>query len=223
MYIQQKKYIPSEWIGKRYGNLVIKDYRDKHFICDCDCGNEKAVKPSFLFNGKVQTCGLNCPIHKAKNPGKSKTRLYRIWDGMRQRCNNPNKDKYDAYGGRGIKVCEEWNTNFYIFEKWALANGYRDDLTIDRIDGDKGYSPDNCRWATYQEQRDNAHDPYFYKERPKTKRFYGEKYEINGEWKPLSEWCFLYDVSVPFVRYRMKQGMTLEAALTTPKYQGVAK
>ena len=214
-----KKYIIADWYGKRYGNLVIKDYKDCHFICKCDCGNEKIVKPSFLFNGKVQTCGLNCPIHNKKFDGHSNERLYKIWSGMKQRCYNKNHFAYYRYGGNGILICDEWRNSYKAFKEWALNNGYEDHLTIDRIDGKKGYYPENCRWATYKQQRANAANPYELME--PGKHFRGKLYEINGELKPKTEWCYIYGVSVPFVDYRLKHGMSLEEALKTPKQKGI--
>lgn len=98
-------------------------------------------------------------MHGAKNPaykhGLSGHRIYIIWSNMKQRCNNPKAHEYAAYGGRGITVCDEWLHDVKVFYDWAMANGYRDDLTIDRIDNDKGYSPDNCRWATKEQQYSN--------------------------------------------------------------------
>lgn len=86
---------------------------------------------------------------------ESSTRLYKTWDNMKQRCYNPHHSSYARYGGRGITVCNEWKTNYHAFKEWALSHGYESHLTIDRIDNDKGYSPDNCRWLTIQEQQRN--------------------------------------------------------------------
>ena len=85
----------------------------------------------------------------------SGTRLYSIWSGLKGRCNNPNDPRYDRYGGRGISVCEEWNTSFQSFYDWAISNGYSEDLTIDRIDNDGNYEPTNCKWSTSKEQCNN--------------------------------------------------------------------
>ena len=105
----------------------------------------------------------------------SGTRLYRIWGNMKTRCYNPNCKEYDRYGGRGIKICSEWIDDFATFENWAYANGYREYLSIDRINNDKGYDPDNCRWADQHTQTRNTSKVNFI--------------EIEGEVKTLAEWA----------------------------------
>ena len=148
-----------ELSGKRYGMLTVVSY-DGHGLwrCKCDCGNEKVIKGSNLLTGHVMSCGCygkNKLGNHVRKHGGTGTRLYRIWMLMRYRCSNENNPSYKNYGGRGIKVCDEWQDSFIVFRDWALKHGYRDDLTIDRIDNDKGYSPDNCRWIYYKDQPKN--------------------------------------------------------------------
>jgi hypothetical protein len=115
-----------------------------------------------LRNGTSKSCGclkldtlrVKATTHGLTAFGEAPPRLYRIWTGMKTRCSNPKTNTWQYYGGRGIKVCPEWQ-DFEPFRDWAFANGYRDDLTIDRKDNDRGYEPDNCRWATYRTQRVN--------------------------------------------------------------------
>ena len=216
---QKKKYIPSEWEGKRYGHLTIIGYSNKMFDCICDCGNKKRVKPTILFRGKVKTCGVNCQYHNEQYDLRSKERLYPTWSGMISRCYNPKAKGYYLYGGRGITVCDEWKNDFWAFNKWGLENGFQDGLSIDRIDGNGNYEPKNCRWATDQQQRDNSAARYTYKGRPTEKKFSkAKKYHVFGEELSLPEIAYKYGVSTPFLRYRLKAGLTIEEAITLPKY-----
>ena len=137
-----------------------------------------------------------------KHGGKG-TRLYKIWKHMKKRRNNPNDIGYHKYGGRGIKVCPEWNSNFVPFRDWALANGYSDELTIDRIDNDKGYSPENCRWTTPKAQANNRRSSRYI--------------EFNGERRTISEWADVTGIPQNVINGRIYHGWSIERALTQPK------
>ena len=156
-----------DMIGQRFGRLTVLeecacDKKGTFYKCQCDCGN--ITRPIFgasLRFGRTQSCGC---LHReglvARNTihGKYYTKLHGVWNNMKQRCSNPNHQKWTDYGARGITVCDEWKDDFRAFHDWAMANGYEDHLTIDRIDNDKGYSPQNCRWVTMQVQRHNRRD-----------------------------------------------------------------
>lgn len=142
--------------GNRYGRLLVKertytDGKHSYWLCVCDCGNETVVCGDSLKRGATRSCGcLNSEVSSKSSMthGMSNTRLYKSWLQMKYRCYNPNFNEFHRYGGRGIKVCDEWRDDFQSFYNWAILNGYSDDLTIDRIQTDGNYEPDNCQWLT---------------------------------------------------------------------------
>jgi len=130
------------------------------------------------------------------------TRLGRIYHNMKTRCYNPNYDKYKYYGGKGIKVCDEWLESWYAFEDWAMENGYNDSLTLDRIDPEGNYSPENCRWISMKEQANN--------------RTSNRMIEYNGETKSLQQWADILGIKAHTLSQRLDTGWSVEDAMTTP-------
>lgn len=198
--------------GQRFGRLTVIERvenapnRARQWLCLCDCGKETIVVSSSLNSGRTRSCGC-LSIQKASERivslstthGRSKTRLYSIWCGMKNRCKNTTHQAYSNYGGRGITVCEDWLNDFNAFYDWAMENGYQDDLSIDRTDNDKGYSPENCRWRTAKEQNQNKSTNMVL--------------EIDGVSKPLPTWCDEYNIKRRTVQDRLDRGWTPEEAL----------
>lgn len=141
-------------INQRFGRLTIIGNADKpyHYLCRCDCGNERIVFCGNLSSGHTQSCSCLQKEQARKirtTHGMSKKHLlYRVWDQIKDRCNNPNHKFYQNYGGRGIHICDEWRNDFKSFYDWSICNGYERGLEIDRKNNDGSYEPSNCRWVT---------------------------------------------------------------------------
>lgn len=193
--------------GQRFGRLTVlyllPERKNKKAVwkCRCDCGNETSVVGYRLTTGVTQSCGCYQTECMRKNGarsathGNSKSRLYKMWQSMKGRCNNQNNPKYPMYGARGISVCEEW-LDFGNFFQWAMNNGYDPDApknacTIDRIDNDKGYFPENCRFADACVQDNNR--------RNNTTIFF------NGESHTIAEWSRITGISKYKISYRYRQ------------------
>ncbi len=194
--------------GRRFTHLVAEEFTGMDssgralWLCRCDCGNTKIVPGSKLKSGDYKSCG--CMHHKYGH-GQSDTRIYHIWRTMKARCVDSNSHKYHAYGGRGIKVCDEWLNSFESFYEWAMANGYQEDLSIDRIDNDGDYCPENCRWVTQKEQANNTR-----KNRLLTH---------NGETHTVAEWATIVGITKAALYHRLSRGWSVKEALTTPMLQ----
>lgn len=177
-------------------------YRNIMWRCRCDCGTEKNVRGKILTNGSSKSCGClqkELVGQRARKHGGFGTKLYTIWNSMRQRCNNPRHHAYKNYGGRGIKICSEWD-NYESFREWALLSGYnenapRGECTLDRIDVDKGYNPTNCRWANMREQSNNQRNSIVITN--------------NGQTHPLTVWAEILGTPYQTLWKQYKKGTSV--------------
>ncbi len=177
----------------------------RRFSCKCDCGNIRTVTLSNLRSSPTRSCGCRARklMKKLKTKhGKRNTRIYEVWCSMKKRCLNPNKRSYRWYGAKGVSVCEEW-MDFQPFYDWAMANGYQDDLTIERKDVKGNYEPTNCIFIPIRRQNDN-----------KTNSRY---VSYNGETKTIGEWAREFGLSYAALVGRINRGWPIEKALTMPQ------
>lgn len=204
--------------GRRFGRWLVSEYagRGSHgeiqYRCHCDCGTGRVIRRTSLTSGNSKSCGCFSREAAAKREtthGGTGCRLYRIWGGIIQRCCN-DRERYEwaKYGGRGITVCDEWR-KYEPFRDWAMTNGYRDDLSIDRIDPNGNYCPDNCRWATIYEQNNN-------KRTSKVIVFAGESGTVR-------QFADKYGLVYSCLYARLQNGWSIEKALLTPSRKETAE
>lgn len=207
--------IKEDLSGKRFGFLSVikrlpntcerKNLRTSIWLCECDCGKVFEVNGSDLTQRRISSCGCDKEAkeqHLSLVRKKENKNLYYVYRSMKDRCNNPKHKNYQRYGARGIKVCKEWNYKygFPSFHKWAIANGYKDGLTIDRIDNDGNYEPSNCRWVTRKEQAHN---------------FCTNVYaEYNGERKILQDWEKELNLPPCAIYYHYRKGRSIEEIIS---------
>lgn len=207
-------------IGKKFGRLTVHKLAKPNilpsgekvtmWLCRCDCGKEKSVSAHNLKSGKTKSCGcLSAELARKRRTthgataNRKRDRIYDIWRAMKERCYNPNNISYKNYGGRGICVCDEWINNYPSFRDWAISSGYKDDLSIDRIDCEKDYSPENCRWASRKQQNNNTrHNTIIF---------------AFGKSQTLSQWSEEVGLSTDVISARIKRlGWSAEDALSKP-------
>ena len=216
---------PEDLTGKRIGRLTVrgpsprKVWGKNLWICDCDCGNTVEHETGVLNQkNPPQSCGclqreaaskvgkrtIQDLIDKNKPLSKDIKRIHTIWSNMKQRCENPNNRAYSYYGGRGISVCDEWH-DVKIFEEWALQNGYEANLTIDRINTNGNYEPDNCRWITQKAQSNNTRK--------------NKMITYKGKTQSLSDWCTELGLDYFRTKARLNAcGYSIEEAFEQEKY-----
>ena len=192
-------------IIKRVAN---SKWNETRWLCNCECGNQTILTYGKIAYGRTKSCG--CYLKEAtsnlnKKHGLRNHRLYNILANMKQRCYNENSKAYKNYGGRGIKICDEWlakEDGFMNFYNWAINNGYNGDLSIDRIDNDGNYEPQNCRWVNNSIQSNNRRNNH--------------KLTFNGDTLNISEWAEKYNLTISAIIHRLDRGWSIEKTLTTP-------
>lgn len=194
--------------GRRFGRLVVLERaqnRGHHtcWLCQCDCGNKKTVYGTALGAGLTKSCGcfnVEKMLSRTVTHGMTRSRLYREYSSMKRRCTNPNVRDYCRYGGRGISVCSEWLNSFEAFRDWAISAGYQEDLSLDRVDVNGNYCPENCRWITMDAQANNK----------RTSRFI----TYNGKTLTVAQWSKATGIKKETLYGRLNRGWPAEKILT---------
>lgn len=210
------QYNFKDLTGQRFGRLTVirrvqnNKYNEAMWLCRCDCGNEKTISGKCLRR-KNNTSSCGClQRERAKKShvthNMSKSRIFKIWTKIKTRCFNKNIANYKNYGGRGITICKEWKSDFKKFYNWAIKNGYSDNLSIDRIDVNGNYCPENCRWATSKEQARNTRKNH--------------TITFKGETHCISEWAELIGINYGTLYYRIEQGWDFEKNIKTKPNKG---
>lgn len=198
--------------GQKFGRLTVISIAERkkgygvYWLCKCECGNETITSTGHLKSGHTKSCGC-LQKERAKEYNQKHcqtyTRMYYIWISMKGRCYNNNNNAYKNYGKRGIKICDEWLNNFEKFYEWSINNGYTDELTIDRIDVNGNYTPENCRWVDRITQANNTTRNKFL--------------TYNNETKTLAQWCNILNLNYHTIKRRLnKYHWSVEKALSTP-------
>lgn len=217
----QKIDIQQRYINQRFGKLIVirlvegNNATNRKYLCKCDCGNEKITSEDNLRRGRCKSCGC---LYK-NNGGKrkyikgyyldSRSKLYGVWHNMVRRCTDPKAKQYKNYGGRGIKICDEWN-DYSVFRKWAINTGYieehsRSEYMLDRIDNDGNYEPSNCRWTNAKTQMNN--------------RTVNTFICYQGVERTMAEWADYYNIPYNLFFRRYQRGWDFERIITTPKQE----
>ena len=191
--------------GQKFGMLTVIDFSHKeknhyYWKCECECGNICIKNGSNLKSGSTKSCGCLHDTLPIKH-NLSSSKIYFVYHAIKWRCYNPKYKTYHRYGGRGITMCDEWLKDFMNFYNWAMANGYKDGLWIERIDNNGNYEPSNCKWATRQEQCQNREQTI--------------KITYNGQTHCLTEWARITGINFYTLQSRYKKGWDVEKMLTT--------
>lgn len=213
-------YKDERWRGEKFYSLTIIGFEHIfhergsrwNWICRCDCGTIVSVRPSRVMSGHTTSCGCNrreaiveynkkAKLKHGAAAGGSLSRLYRIWSGMKKRCSCERCEEYVDYGGRGIFVCDDWKNDFSLFRDWAYKNGYDESLSLDRINVNGPYSPDNCRWTDMKTQTRNRRN--------------NVRYEYKGEERTIGEISEICGIPYANIYYRINTlGWSIDRATT---------